>query len=98
MVDVTVEAAQRIGGGADGEVHRGELALGVRFNHICVTISLLSFGCARGKSSSTLDSCSLAQTLGFSVIPTKRSAEGSRIVACNVFFIVPARDPSLRSG
>ena len=29
VVDVTVEAAQRIGGGADGEVHRGEFALGV---------------------------------------------------------------------
>ena len=29
VVDVAVEAAQRIGGGADGEVHRGQLALGV---------------------------------------------------------------------
>ena len=33
VVDVAVEAAQRIGGGADGEVHRGELALGVRLNN-----------------------------------------------------------------
>ena len=29
VVDVAVEATQRIGGRADGEVHRGEFALGV---------------------------------------------------------------------
>ena len=29
MVDVTVEAAQRVRGRADGEVHRGEFAFGV---------------------------------------------------------------------
>ena len=29
MVDVAVEATQRIGGRADGEVHRGKFALGV---------------------------------------------------------------------
>ena len=40
MVDVAVEATQRIGGRADGEVHRGALALGVRFNHICLEFSV----------------------------------------------------------
>ena len=29
MVDVAVEAAQRVRGGPDGKVHRGQLALGV---------------------------------------------------------------------
>ena len=30
MVDVAIEAAQRVRGRADGEIHRGQLALGVR--------------------------------------------------------------------
>ena len=40
MVDVAVESAQGIRGGPDGEVHRGELAFGVRFNHICLEFSV----------------------------------------------------------
>ena len=36
VVDVAVESAQGVRGGPDGEIHRGELALGVRFNHICL--------------------------------------------------------------
>ena len=45
VVDVAVEATQRIGGRADGEVHRGEFALGVGadFNH-CFHSSLFTFG------------------------------------------------------
>ena len=35
VVDVAIEATQRIGGRADGEIHRGQLTLGVGtdFNH-----------------------------------------------------------------
>ena len=40
VVDVAVEAAQGVRGGADGEVHCGEFALGVRFNHICLGFSV----------------------------------------------------------
>ena len=40
MVDVAVEAAQGVRSGADGEVHRGEFAFGIRFNHICLEFSV----------------------------------------------------------
>ena len=40
VVDVAVESAQGVRGGPDGEVHRGELAFGVRFNHICLGFSV----------------------------------------------------------
>ena len=40
VVDVAVKSAQGVRGGTDGEVHRGEFAFGVRFNHICLEFSV----------------------------------------------------------
>ena len=40
VVDVAVEATQRVRDRADGEIHRGELTFGVRFNHICLGFSV----------------------------------------------------------
>ena len=50
MVDVAVETAQSVRGRADGEVHCGQLAFGVRFNHICLE-------CRVSTPSATLRKC-----------------------------------------